>query len=309
MSSNSPNAAAASPRRPLLDLTGSAIALVVCAFLALSGCGGGGDGGVSSAVVEDGSAPQLTTKYVELGGYDECARAPQLGVPAELCNIALSVKNSLAYGQDSDGAAVTVDEILAFGSGDCGEYSTVLAAELTHNQIPWRRLSLYSSLGAAHAFLEVSFGGRDYVVDPTLGVVYPAGFYDLVKQQADARTYSGSIDPVFVLYGGPQMFENIVFFVAYEPYWRTETVRDISAAVNLYSGDVAAGGTEANFLRISREGWITLQRSDGYAAVEFTPYEAQFDIWMPIRSDFSFIATDEAGQPIAYTELSLAGLE
>lgn len=253
----------------------------------IAGCGGGGS---ESSV--------YPTKYVANHSYEHCLHTEY----EKICNLVNAVKNSISYGQDSAGAATTIPEIIAFGSGDCGEYALILAAELSELGIPWRRYDIKSRNSAIHAFVEIFYAGKRIVVDPTLGIIYHSEFLAMLRNPEYSAVFDGAVDGIFSAYAGPDFFKRIDFFIALEEPLGPE--RSSSSNVTLDSSgmyvfdpkDDDVGG----YVRVYGDRYLTIARSDGLAPIRFSPYDLSFGVSLPVYERFSFEVKDDSGMVFSF---------
>ncbi len=127
-----------------------------------------------------------------------------------LLKLTQEVNGLIQYGQCP--SFLDEESILELGYGQCGNYVALLSPRLTKLGITGRTISNWATSGNAHAVIEATWNNNRLVLDPTLGVIYPHSYLDLLQNPQLANDMLGSIPPELSSYGGSDFYGKVAVF-------------------------------------------------------------------------------------------------
>ncbi len=202
--------------------------LVFCINFLLIGCSGGAEN--KDPILTFSLSDDIKTKHVTFKVFDICDQSHQ----NNLCTPNLSVHTSISPGLGPNGP-LTPEKILAHGNGDCGHFAFLLRAELQNLNIASETISVFASTGSIHAIVEAKTSQGNYLVDPTLGIVYHHDFMTLLKNPQRSLEFDGFIPVMFRTFGGLALFQSVDFIIFNHPTTYSFGVQDISSSLSIDS--------------------------------------------------------------------------
>jgi len=229
----------------------SKIFIIFLGFLAAE-CGSRPQRVAQSNMVE--GAPSLgfeysddvKTSYVQYKAFDICDTSEN----RVLCNLNLSVHTALKYGPGPKIPNASLQDIVNYGQGDCGHFTALLTAELNALKIPNETLSVFSSRGAIHAFLQVRDRHGDFVLDPTLGLFYKHDFVSMIFDPVMSLSYLGTVPAGLAMYGGLNLFGRLDYFQIVHPFDNRFTDISISNKVAVSESQITIESSHFDFISV-----------------------------------------------------------
>jgi len=125
-------------------------------------------------------------------------------------SLAKKIASSVPYGIGPKDGYRTFDDAVAFGSAHCGHYADALLQELARNDKRGRIISLRAPRAMiSHTVVE----SEGFVVDPTLGIVYPYSIGQMIDKPSLADDYIGATPPKELAgYTGSRFFSAVESF-------------------------------------------------------------------------------------------------
>lgn len=119
---------------------------------------------------------------------------------SEVQSINSQVHNMISYGPGLPGGE-SAQELLAYGEGNCGDYTYLMMRELRKKGYTCRIVGMISFYkNAVHSRIEVKINGKWYTFDPTFNIYYPNStqeiidnpdlFYDMVGTPSPQSAYN-----------------------------------------------------------------------------------------------------------------------